>query len=81
LSDSCRIKPAFISAFTQLATNCALSIVFGAPSRLLGAGYTIACALTCAVSVLLLWRRTRELLERTFQSQPYASEDYAYARQ
>src|SRR5262249_23584511 len=55
-------REAFAAAVTQLVANAALTAAFGA----LGAGYAIACALTCAVAIQLLLERTQELLERTF---------------
>jgi uncharacterized membrane protein len=73
-------REAFFAAATQLCTNVALTLVLGAPSPAMGVGYAAACALTCAVSIGLLSRRMGGLLERTFQSQPYASEDYAVER-
>jgi uncharacterized membrane protein len=69
-------RDAFLAAITQLVANGVFSLAIGA-SVFVGAGYAAACALTCAVSVGLLFRRLDGLLERTFQSQPYASEDYA----
>jgi polysaccharide biosynthesis protein PelG len=68
-------REAFISAVTQLFANGVLTAAIGAPSVLLGLGYTAACVLTCAVSLGLLIRRMGGLLEQTFQSQPYASEE------
>ena len=65
---------AFMAAATQLIANGALTLLIGAPSRGLGTGYAMACALSCAVAIALLWRRMNGLLLRTFQSQPYASE-------
>jgi uncharacterized membrane protein len=70
-------REAFLAASTQLLTNLAITAAIGAPSVYAGVGYTVACGLTCAVSIGLLFRRMDGLLERTFQSQPYASEDYA----
>lgn len=70
-------REAFLAALTQLLANGLLTLAIGAPSPMLGIGYTAACALTCAVSIGLVFRRMDGLLERTFQSQPYASEDYA----
>jgi uncharacterized membrane protein len=69
-------REALVAALTQLGATGALTVLIGAPSPILGAGYAVACALTCTVSVLLLRRCMSGLLERTFQSQPYASEDY-----
>jgi uncharacterized membrane protein len=70
-------RDAFAAAITQLVANGLFTALIGAPSQWSGAGYAAACALTCAVSIGLLFRRLDGLLERTFQSQPYASEDYA----
>ncbi len=68
-------REAFIAAITQLVANGVFTLAM--PAAVTGAGYTAACALTCGVSILLLRRRMAGLLERTFQSQPYASEDFA----
>jgi len=69
-------REAFLGAITQLLANGLLTMLVGAPSPFLGLGYTAACALTCVVAIGLLFRRMDGLLELTFQSQPYASEDY-----
>jgi uncharacterized membrane protein len=69
-------REAFLAAATQLGCNAALTALLGAPSPATGLGYAAACALTCAVAVGLVMRRMDGLLVRTFQSQPYASEDY-----
>ena len=73
-------REAFVAAITQLCANGAFAALVGAPSPLMGAGYTAACGLTCAVSLVLLRRRMNGLLKRTFQSQPYVTEDHAVAR-
>jgi polysaccharide biosynthesis protein PelG len=66
---------AFAAALTQVTANAVLTLVVGAPSSVaLGAGYAIACALTCAVAIPLLGLRLGSLLARTFQSQPHPSE-------
>jgi uncharacterized membrane protein len=65
---------AVLAAVCQLVANGALTYVAGAPSGALGLGYAVASGLTCVASVTLLWRRLRNLLEATFQSQPYPSE-------
>jgi polysaccharide biosynthesis protein PelG len=70
-------REAFLAAVTQLSANLVLTAAIGAPSIWTGVGYAVACALTCAVAIGLLFRRMEGLLERTFQSQPYASEDFA----
>jgi len=70
-------RESFFAAATQLAANGLLTAAVGVPSPVLGIGYAVACALTCAVSIGLVFRRMDGLLERTFQSQPYASEDYS----
>lgn len=70
-------REALLAALTQLCANGVLTLAIGTDSPMLGIGYTAACALTCAVSIGLVFRRMDGLLERTFQSQPYASEDYA----
>jgi uncharacterized membrane protein len=68
-------REALATAATQLVANGLLTLAIGAPSQALGLGYTFACAITCAVSLALLRRRMAGLLGRTFQSQPFASED------
>lgn len=68
-------REAAAAAVTQLVTNAAATALFGAPSPLLGGGYAIACALTGGVAIMLLLHRLGGLLERTFQGQPYATED------
>ncbi|MBZ0232342.1 MAG: exopolysaccharide Pel transporter PelG [Deltaproteobacteria bacterium] len=70
-------REAFATAATQLVANGLLTFAVGTDSRALGLGYTAACALTCIVSLVLLRRRMEGLLGRTFQSQPFASEDGA----
>lgn len=69
-------REALQAALVQLVANGAGTALVGAPSAWLGAGYTAACALSCLVSIVLLRRRLAGLLTRTFQSQPYASEDF-----
>ena len=69
-------KEAFATALVQLAGNGIFTVLVGAPSARVGLGYTVACALSCAVSLVLLRRCMSGLLERTFQSQPYSSEDF-----
>jgi len=64
----------FLAAAVQLGANGLLTLLLGAPSRSLGAGYSIACALSATLAIGLLHRRMTALLLRTFQSQPYASE-------
>ncbi len=70
-------REALATAATQLVTNGVLTLAVGGDSRVLGLGYTVACAITCVVSLTLLRRRMEGLLGRTFQSQPFASEDAA----
>jgi uncharacterized membrane protein len=70
-------REAFLAAVTQLCANGVFAVLVGGPSELMGAGYAAACALTCAVSLMLLHRCLGGLLERTFQSQPYLTEDYS----
>lgn len=65
---------ATIAAACQLVANGALTYAWGAPSAALGAGYAVASGVTCVVSILLLRQRLKNLLEATFQSQPYPSE-------
>jgi polysaccharide biosynthesis protein PelG len=69
-------REAFVAAVTQLVAGGVATLLVGAPSPHLGLGYALACAVTCAVSLFLLRRRMNTLLERTFQEQPYATEDY-----
>jgi len=68
---------ALYAALTQLAVSALATVAIGAPSEHMGAGYAIACAVTLGVSLLLLHRRLLDLLTRTFQGQPFASEDDA----
>lgn len=70
-------REAFVGALAQLVANGLFTLAAGSHPALLGAGYAAACALTCAISIVLLKKRMSGLLERTFQSQPYASEDFA----
>ena len=70
-------REAAIAALTQLIASGALTALIGAPSPLLGLGYALACGLTCAAALVQLRRCVAGLLERTFQSQPFLSEDYA----
>jgi uncharacterized membrane protein len=70
-------REALLTAATQLVANGVLTYAVGGDSRALGLGYTAACAITCVVSFALLRQRMVGLLERTFQSQPYATEDGA----
>ena len=69
-------REALVGAVIQLVANGAFTALVGAPSPHLGAGYAVACALACGVAMWLLRRSMAGLLERTFQSQPYSSEDY-----
>jgi len=68
-------REAFVAAVTQLCASAAATALIGAPSPMLGLGYAIACALTGGVAIVLLQHRLGGLLERTFQGQPYATED------
>lgn len=70
-------REALLTAATQLLCNGILTLAIGGESRALGLGYALACGITCVVSLALLRRRMSGLLERTFQSQPFASEDHA----
>lgn len=72
-------REAFVAALTQLGANGAFAVLVGAPAVVLGAGYAAACALTCGVSLVLLHRCLDGLLARTFQSQPYVTEDHGRA--
>lgn len=69
-------REALAAALVQLAGNALFTALIGAPSRHVGAGYAVACALACVVALALLRRSMAGLLERTFQSQPYSSEDF-----
>jgi uncharacterized membrane protein len=73
-------REALLAALCQLIVNAGFTSAVGAPSVHMGAGYAAACAVTCIVSLVLLQRRMVGLLVRTFQSQPYATEDYAMPR-
>lgn len=73
-------REAFMAALTQIVVNATFTAAVGAPSQHMGLGYALACAVTCGVSLWLLSRRMQGLLIRTFQSQPYASEDYAMGK-
>jgi uncharacterized membrane protein len=68
-------REALLTASAQLVTNGLLTFAIGGSSQALGLGYALACAITCVVSLVLLRQRMAGLLERTFQSQPYLSED------
>lgn len=70
-------REALVAALVQLIGNGVFTALVGAPSRHVGAGYAVACALACLVALALLRRSMAGLLERTFQSQPYSSEDFA----
>lgn len=73
-------REAALAAVAQLVANGVLTALAGSDPRFVGLGYLAACAITCVVAVVLLRRRLAGLLERTFQSQPYASEDFATPR-
>jgi uncharacterized membrane protein len=70
-------REALMTALVQLVANGLLTLEFAALGAAPGPGYAVACALTCGASLLFLHRRTIGLLERTFQSQPCASESGA----
>lgn len=72
-------REALVAASSQLLGTGALTYLIGVADDRLGAGYATGCALTCLVSLALLHRRLAELLARTFQSQPFATEDGAPA--
>lgn len=69
-------REALAGALVQLVGNGLFTTLIGAPSDHVGAGYAVACALACVVALALLRRSMAGLLERTFQSQPYSSEDF-----
>ncbi|HVV82284.1 MAG TPA: exopolysaccharide Pel transporter PelG [Kofleriaceae bacterium] len=69
-------REALAAALAQLCGNALFTALVGAPSPHVGAGYAVACALACVVALSLLRRSMAGLLERTFQSQPYSSEDF-----
>lgn len=65
---------ALFAAITQLVGNGIgtwSANVLGAP---LGSGYAISCLLSCGIAIALLARQTNNLVERTFQEQPYGYE-------
>ena len=65
---------ALIAALVQLVGNGLGTwavYLLGGP---LGAGYAGSCLLSCAVAIALLARQTSNLVERTFQEQPYGYE-------
>jgi uncharacterized membrane protein len=65
---------ALLAAVTQLVGNALGTLAADAVGAPLGAGYAGACLLSCAVGIGLLARRTSNLVERTFQEQPYGFE-------
>ena len=69
-------REALAASLVQLVGNAIFTTLVGAPSRHVGAGYAVACALACVVAMVLLRRSMAGLLERTFQSQPFSSEDF-----
>jgi uncharacterized membrane protein len=73
-------REALVAALAQLVGNGIFTTLVGAPSEHAGVGYTVACALACVVAMGLLRRSMAGLLERTFQSQPYSSEDFGDER-
>jgi polysaccharide biosynthesis protein PelG len=65
---------ALLAALTQLVGNGIGTLsteLLGGP---LGAGYAVSCLLSCLVAIALLARQTSNLVERTFQEQPYGYE-------
>ena len=67
-------REAFATALVQLVTSGLFTILVGTSGPVLGAGYALACAVTCGIGVILLHRRMHTLLAHTFQSQPYGAE-------
>lgn len=65
---------ALAAAVTQLVGNGILTLAVDMSGGPTGAGYAMACVLSCAVALSLLARRMTGLLERTFQEQPYGFE-------
>lgn len=68
-------REALFAALIQLGCSAVATTIIGAPDEHMGAGYALACAITFGASIFLLHRRLLGLLERTFQSQPFGSED------
>ena len=69
-------REALVGAVVQLVGNAVFTTLIGTSAVYVGLGYTVACALACGIALLLLRRSMAGLLERTFQSQPYSSEDF-----
>lgn len=65
---------ALLAAGTQLVGNALGTLAADALGVPLGVGYAVACLLSCAAAIALLARRTGNLVERTFQEQPYGFE-------
>ncbi|HEU5055587.1 MAG TPA: exopolysaccharide Pel transporter PelG, partial [Kofleriaceae bacterium] len=65
---------AALAAATQLLGNGLGTLAIESLGGPLGAGYALSCLASCAVAVLLLFRRMTGLIERTFQEQPFGAE-------
>lgn len=65
---------ALAAAATQLVGNGLATYAVDAAGGPLGVGYAASCLVSCAVAVGLLAMRMSNLVERTFQEQPYGFE-------
>jgi uncharacterized membrane protein len=65
---------ALLAAIAQLVGNGLGTLAVGLLGGPLGAGYAGSCLLSCGVAIALLARQTNNLVERTFQEQPYGYE-------
>ncbi len=65
---------ALVAAVSQLVGNGLATLAVHFTDGPVGAGYALACVLSCGVAMALLGRRMGSLLERTFQEQPYGFE-------
>jgi len=65
---------ALLAAIAQLVGNGLGTLAVGMLGGPLGAGYAGSCLLSCGVAIALLARQTTNLVERTFQEQPYGFE-------
>ena len=65
---------ALLAAISQLVGNGLGTLAVSLSDGPLGAGYALACVISCGVALALLAHRMGSLLERTFQDQPYGFE-------
>lgn len=65
---------ALVAAASQFIGNGIATYAVDAAGGPPGAGYAMACLLSCVVAISMLLRRMDSLLERTFQEQPYGYE-------